>query len=140
MALAATAVVGVVLAKAETKMVDGRAQQIVSLVRRGRAFDAPVVNRCLWVGVPAGLVGGGIGYLAGGGVNLGVAFAGALVLGGMSAGWREDWDDRYGRAGANSQSVDTLLHGLVGGLMAAAAATALAKQHREYPQRIKPRD
>jgi hypothetical protein len=131
--------VGITLSQAETKMVHGEPRRVVASVTKGRVHETAIVTRCLWVGVPAGLVGAGIGYLAAaGGVNLGAAFVGALILSTASTSWRENWAERFGRAGENAQVSDAFLHGLVGGLFGAAAAAYWCKQHARLPERLQP--
>ena len=120
-------VVGVSLLQSEVKIVDGRPERVVELVVRNRAYETPIVRRCLLVGVPAGLVGAGIGYFVAAGANLGAVFLGAVLLAAMSSGWRENWPKKFGRAGENAKLSDSLLHGLVGGLFGAAAMRVLVE-------------
>jgi hypothetical protein len=124
--------VGITLSQAETKMVQGQPRQVVATVTRGRAHETQVVKRCLWVGIPAGLVGAGIGYLATSGAHLGGAFLGAMILSALSSSWRADWAERFGRAGEHAQVSDMFLHGLLGGLFGAAAA-AYWRNPKERP-------
>jgi MFS family permease len=138
MLIAASVTVGIAASQAETKMVDGRQQLVVASVNHGRVFEMPLARRFVWVGVPAGLLGAGIGYFASNGGSLGAAFLGALVLGGLSAGWRADWDDRFGPPGKHDRVSDSWLHGLVGGLIGAATAAHLAKHREGYPRRLPP--
>lgn len=131
-------VVGVTLVQSEVKMVDGRLERVVELVRRGRTFEMPVVRRCLWVGVPAGLVGAAIGYFVAAGANLGAVFLGAVLLAAMSAGWRENLPQKFGRAGENAKLSDSLLNGLVGGLFGAYASVYWSRQEKEWKRRLQP--
>ncbi len=130
--------VGITLSQAETRMVDGEPHQVVASVNRSRAYETPIVKRCLWVGVPSGLVGAGIGYLATNSVNLGAAFVGALVMSTLSASSRENWAEKFGRAGENAQVSDMFLQGLVGALIGAAAAAYWCKQKDTLPERLQP--
>ncbi len=136
--IGAGVVVAATVSQAETKMVHGQPHRVVASVNRGRAYETPLAKRCVWVGVPAGLVGGGIGYFVANGANLGAALLGALTLAAMSSSWRENWPERFGRAGENAQVTDRLLNGMVGGLLGAFAAAQLAKHHPSYPQRLQP--
>lgn len=121
--------VGITLSQAETKMARGASRRVVPTVTRARVHEVDVVMRCLWVGVPGGLVGAGIGYVAAGsGVNLGAAFLGAMILSAASTSWREHWPERFGQAGVNAQVSDAFLHGLVGGLFGAAGAAYWRKE------------
>jgi hypothetical protein len=123
---------------AETKVVDGQPRDVVPLVRRGRVFERPFDTHCKWVSVPAAVAGAGIGYFASNGGSLGAAFLGALIFGGLSAGWRAEWEDHFGRPGKNAQVSDSWLNGLAGGLIGAAAAAHLAKHQQPYPRRLPP--
>ena len=138
MLIGLSAAVGITLSQAETMVVDGQSQSVVALVNRGRVYETPIVNRCLRVGIPAGLVGAGIAYQLARGANLGGVFIGALILGGMASGWREDWPEKFGRAGANAKGIETLLHGMVGGLLGAAASVHMRKHHNSFPGRLQP--
>ncbi len=128
--------VGITLSQAETKTVQGQPRRVVASVNRSRVTESPVLKRCLWVGIPAALVGAGIGYLATSGVHLGAAFLGAFLFSALSASWRENWAEKFGRAGENAQVSDIFLHGLVGGLLAAAGAAYWTKQMDRLPGRL----
>jgi hypothetical protein len=128
--------VGITLLQSETKMVDGRLQRVVSSVRRGYVSEIPIVTRCLWVGIPAAVAGAGIGYFAASGANLGAVFLGAVLFAAMSAGWRENLPQKFGRAGENAKLSDSLLNGLVGGLLGAAASVHWRKQEEEWKRRL----
>jgi hypothetical protein len=139
MVFAASITVAIAAAQSEAKLVDGQPQRVVATICDGRAVEIPLDQRCVWVGASAGMVGAGIVYFASSGGNFGAAFLGALILGGLAAGWRTEWDDHFGKAGRNAQVSDTWLSGLVGGLLGAAAAAHLAKQQYEpYPRRLPP--
>jgi len=135
-----TAGVGITLLQSETKIVDGRLQRVVASVRRSHVSEMPIVTRCLWVALPAGAVGAGIGYFAAGGANLGAIFLGAVLFAAMSAGWRENLPQKFGRAGENAKLSDSLLNGLVGGLLGAAASVHWRKQQDELRRRLLPPD
>jgi hypothetical protein len=136
--LAAGVMVAITASQAETKVVRGQPQRVVPWVARGHVYDVPLAKRGLWVGIPAGLVGAGIGYFTAEGAHVGAALLGALALGGFSASWREKWPDRFGQAGANAQVADAWLNGLVGALLGAGGAALLAKHHDNLPQRLQP--
>jgi hypothetical protein len=138
MVIGVSCAVGITVSQAETKMVEGEPHQVVPTVNRNRAHESPLVKRCLWVGVPAGLLGAGIGYLATAGVNLGAAFVGAMILSAMSSTFREDWAEKFGRAGENAQDSDMFLHALLGGLLGAVAATYWWKENGSLPERLQP--
>jgi hypothetical protein len=137
MFLAAGIMVGIAVSQSETKFVDGQPQRVVATMRDGQAVEIPLNQRCVWLGVSAGLVGAGIGYFASNGGNFGAAFLGGLILGGLAAGWRAEWDDHFGKAGKNAQVSDSWMSGLVGGLLGAAAAWHFPK-HERYPRRLPP--
>jgi hypothetical protein len=137
MVIGVSCAVGITVSQAETKMVHGEPHQVVPTVNRSRAHEVPIVKRCLWVGVPAGLLGAGIGYLATSGVNLGAAFVGALILSALSSSAR-DWAEKFGRAGENAQVSDMFLHALLGGLLGTVAAAYWWKENGSLPERLQP--
>jgi hypothetical protein len=138
MVIGVSCAVGITVSQAETKMIHGQAHLVVPTVSRRHAHDTPIVRRCLWVGVPAGLLGAGIGYLATSGVNLGAAFVGAMILSALSASTRDNWPERFGRAGENTQVSDMFLHALLGGLLGAVAAVYWCKHKERLPERLQP--
>jgi hypothetical protein len=138
MVIGVSCAVGITLSQAETKMVQGEPHQVVPTVSRHHAHESPLVKRCLWVGVPAGLLGAGIGYLATSGLNLGAAFVGAMILSAMSSTFREDWAEKFGRAGEYAQVSDMFLHALLGGLLGAVAAAYWWKEKGSLPERLQP--
>jgi hypothetical protein len=123
----------ITVSQAEMKLVNGRLEQVVPTVTRHRAHHMRLVKRCLWVGVPAGLVGGGIGYLAPSGVHLGAAFLGALVWSTVASIGRQNWAEQFGRAGENAQLSDMYLQALVGGLGGAVLARYLCHDEHQSP-------
>jgi hypothetical protein len=130
--------VGLALSQAETKWQSGSSLRVVPTVAKGRMHETPIVRHCFWIGVPAGLVGAGVGYLLAGGANIGGALLGALLFGAMASSWREHWPDRFGRAGENAKIADSVLNGMVGALLGAAASAHLRKHHESLPARLPP--
>lgn len=136
------AAAAITLSQAETKTVSGVPSRVVAGVNRGHAYETPLLKRLLWVGIPAGVVGAGIGYFATSSLHLGAAFLGALVFSVLAGSWRESWPEKYGRAGQNAKVSDTFLIGLAGGLFGAAGAARLSKKESapDGPQPSEPRD
>jgi len=138
MLIGASAGIGLTLTQAETKIVRGQPKVVVAYVMKGHVHETPIIKRCLWVGIPAGLVGAGIGHFVASGVGLGSVLLGALIMSALSSGWRENWPSKFGQAGENAKVSDSLLHGLVGGLFAAAATAYMRKHHDATPSRLAP--
>jgi hypothetical protein len=128
--------VAIPLAQSEVMMVDGEPQRVVAFAKRGRVIEAPVVNRCLWVGLAAAVTGAGVGHFLSQGAHPGAAFLGAVLMASLSAGWRENLPKRYGQAGENTRTSDAFSHALIGALFAAAASVHWNKEGR-LPKRLK---
>jgi hypothetical protein len=138
--VAAGAVVGVTLSQAETKVVDGVPRWVVPCVEidgdEERVVDARLAARCARLGVPAAVLGAGIGYFTTSGGLLAAALLGALALGALAARWREAWPQNLGLAGDNARQAESLVLGLVGALVVSAVMAKLAQHQEKYPRRL----
>lgn len=134
--LGLSAGLGVTFSQAETRIEDGAERLVVVSVVKGRVIESPVARRCLWVAVPAALVAAVVAHLMTKGANVGGVFLGAIIMSVLSGGWREDWPERFGRAGENARVSDTFLQGLVGAFFGAAASVHLRKQEEERQRRL----
>ncbi len=142
MVIAAGAVVGVTLRHADTRVVDGVPRWVVPYVERDvdrdveRVVDVPLAARCLRIGVPAAVLGAGIGYFASSGGLLCAALVGALAIGTLAGSFPEAWPQNLGRAGENARRAESLVLGLIGALAGAAGVAKLAEHDERYPRRL----